>query len=343
MKNNEFVTQWVIDTVKEKYADDIALVISHTTLRIDDSEQAISYFVPITNRGNELARTFILNGEGFDVWGISWERLEQFAELEEYNITVLADSEILYAKNDEWAKRFEMLKSKQRNNLADESRMRKCALKAYAQAKELYTEMLFAKRSDIRMLAGYVLDYLARAIAFCNHIYFKKSQTSQLEELQQLTQNRKMPERFSELYLSVIKENDEIKQKEKCHEAIRIVREYLEETYPANPPKEHNYQDLADWYAELSYTWLRLRHYAADGDFIKVYMWGILLQSELNSVCEDFCLEKPELMECYNYKNLDAFINRADELENWIRDVITSGGGVIHEYNSKEDFLNENT
>lgn len=343
MKNNEFVTQWVIDTVKEKYADDIALVISHTTLRIDVSEQAISYFVPITNRGNELARTFILNGEGFDVWGISWERLEQFAELEEYNITVLADSEILYAKNDEWAQRFEMLKSKQRSNLGDESKMRKCALKAYAQAKELYTEMLFAKRSDIRMLAGYVLDYLARAIAFSNHIYFKKSQTAQLEELQQLTQNGKTPEGFSELYLSVIKENDETKQKEKCHEAIRIVREYLEEAYPDNTSKEHNYQDLADWYAELSYTWLRLRHYAADSDFIKVYMWGILLQNELNSVCEDFGLEKPELMECYDHKNLDAFINRADELEKWIRNAITIGGGVIHEYNSKEDFLNENT
>ena len=342
MKNNELVTQWVIDTVKEKYADDIALVISHTTLRIDDSEQTISYFVPITNRGNELARTFILNGEGFDVWGIPWERLEQFAELEEYNITVLADSEILYAKDDEWTQRFEMLKSKQRNNLADASKMRKCALKAYAQAKELYTEMLFAKRSDIRMLAGYVLDYLARAIAFCNHIYFKKSQTAQLEELQQLSQDRKIPERFSELYLSVIKENDETKQKAKCHEAIQIVREYLEDAYPANTPKERNYQDLADWYAELSYTWLRLRHYAADCDFTKVYMWGILLQSELNSVCEDFCLEKPELMECYDHKNLDAFIDRADELEKWIRNVITAGGGVIHEYNSKEDFLNEN-
>lgn len=343
MKNNEFVTQWVIDTVKEKYADDIALVISHTTLRIDDSEQTISYFVPITNRGNELARTFILNGEGFDVWGIPWERLEQFAELEEYNITVLADSEILYAKDDEWAKRFEMLKSKQRSNLADISKMRKCALKTYAQAKELYTEMLFAKRSDIRMLAGYVLDYLARAIAFSNHIYFKKSQTAQLEELQQLAQKGKMLEGFSELYLSVIKENDETKQKEKCHKAIQIVREYLEETYPDNTSKEHNYQDLADWYAELSYTWLRLRHYAADGDFIKVYMWGILLQSELNSVCEDFCLEKPELMECYDCDNLDAFINRADELEKWIRNAITAHGGVIHEYNSKEDFLNENT
>ncbi|MDE5866014.1 MAG: hypothetical protein K2H31_05385, partial [Lachnospiraceae bacterium] len=273
---------------------------------------------------------------------IPWERLEQFAELEEYNITVLADSEILYAKDDEWAQRFEMLKSKQRSNLADASKMRECALKAYAQAKELYTEMLFAKQSDIRMLAGYVLDYLARAIAFSNHIYFKKSQTTQLEELQQLAQKGKIPEGFSELYLSVIKENDETKQKEKCHEAIQIVRGYLEEAYPANTSKEHNYQDLADWYAELSYTWLRLRHYATDGDFIKVYMWGILLQSELNSVCEDFCLEKPELMECYDYRNLDAFINRADELEKWIRNAITAGGGVIHEYNSKEDFLNEN-
>ena len=343
MKNNEWVTQWVIDTVKEKYTDDIALVISHTTLRIDDSEPTISYFVPITNRGNELARTFILNGEGFDIWGIPWERLEQFAELEEYNITVLADSEILYAKDDEWVQRFEILKSKLRSNLADVSKMRKCALKAYAQAKELYTEMLFAGKSDIRMLSGYVLDYLARAVAFSHHLYFKKAQTAQLEELQQLDQKGKMPEGFYELYLSIIKENDEIKQKEKCHKVIQIVHEYLEKTYPYNTPKEHNYQDLADWYAELSYTWLRLRHYAAAGDFVKVYMWGIFLQNELNSVCEDFCLEKPELMECYDYRNLDAFISRADELEKGIRGKISAGGGIIHEYNSKEDFMNENT
>lgn len=341
MKNSEFVTKWVIDTVKEKYADDVALVISHTTLRIDD-EPTVSYFVPVTDRGNELARTFILNGEGFDVWGIPWERLERFAELEEYNITVLADSEILYAKDDEWASRFEQLRSKQLSNLADAAKMRKCALKAYAQAKELYTEMLFAEGSDIRMIAGYVLDYLARAVAFCNHTYFKKSQIAQLEELQQLNQTGKVPEGFCELYLSVIKESDEIRQKEKCRKAVMILREYLEKIYPDDAPKEHNFQDLADWYAELSYTWLRLRHYAAEEDYIKVYMWGIFLQNELNGVCEDFGLEKPELMSCFDCKDISGFISRADELENRIRRAITSGGGVIREYSSEEDFLNEN-
>ena len=228
MKNNEFVTKWVIDTVKEKYADDIALVISHTSLKIDDSEPCLSYFVPITERGNELSRTFILDGTGFDIWGIPWERLENFAELEEYNLTVLADGEILYARDDECVNRFELLKAKQRDNLADGEKMRKCALRAYARAKELYAEMLFAGHSDVRMIAGYVLDYLAQALAFCNHIYFKKSQTAQLDELRQLDQSGKIPEGFCELYLSVIKENDEKKQQEKCCEAVKIVREYLE-------------------------------------------------------------------------------------------------------------------
>ena len=343
MKNNEFVTKWVIDTVKEKYADDIALVISHTSLKIDDSEPCVSYFVPITERGNELSRTFILEGTGFDIWGIPWERLENFAELEEYNLTVLADGEILYARDDECANRFELLKAKQRKNLADGEKMRKCTLRAYARAKELYAEMLFAGHSDVRMIAGYVLDYLAQALAFSNHIYFKKSQTAQLYELRQSDKAREIPKSFFELYLSVIKENNEKKQQEKCGEAIKAVREYLEKKYPPKSLREHNFQDLADWYGELSYTWLRLRHYAAEGDFVKVYMWGILLQNELNGVCEDFGFEKPKLMEYYDHSDLNSFIGYADELEKQIRRKITAGGGVIHEYKSKEDFLNENT
>ena len=339
--NNKFVTSWVIKTVKEKYPEDIALVISHSTLRINDSEQCISYFVPITKRGNSLERTFILDGEGFDVWGISWDRLERFAELEEYNITVLADGEILYAKNDEYANRFRMLQAKQRENLSDNKKMRACALKAYEQAKNIYLEMLFAKRSDIRLGAGYVLDYLARSIAFENLTYFKKSPVAQ-SELEQLNEKGKVPYGFYELYLNTIKEKDENEQKKKCFHAIRTVQDFLMESKPESTAEEQNFQDLADWYAELSYTWLRLRYYAQYGDFVKVYMWGVFLQNELNNVCEDFCLKKQELMEYYDYENLNGFIHRADEIEQYMRQIIIAGGGVIHEYSSTEEFLNEN-
>lgn len=341
MKNDEFVTKWVIDTVKEKYADDVALVISHTTLRID-GEPCVSYFVPITERGNELSRTFLLGGTGYDIWGIPWERLERFAALEEYNLTVLADGEILYAKDGEQAERFRALQAKLRQNLSDRAKSRECALKIYAQAKALYTEMMFVERSDVRMMAGFVLDCLAQAVAFSNHTYFKRSQTDQLAELEEIGRTGKIPEGFPTLYLDVIRENDENGQREQCRRAIRMIRDYLVEAAPDNSPREQNFQDLADWYGELSYTWLRLRHYAAENDPVKVYMWGIYLQNELNGVSADFRLKKSELMECFNADDLGAFLARADELEKTIREAIVKGGGVIREYGSKEDFLNEN-
>ena len=60
MNTEKFVTEWVLDTVKEKYTDDIALIISHSTLRISDEQQVMSYFVPITDTGRSFAQTFIL-------------------------------------------------------------------------------------------------------------------------------------------------------------------------------------------------------------------------------------------------------------------------------------------
>jgi len=343
MKNNEFVTKWVLDTVQEQYAEDIALVISHTTLRIHPDEETISYFVPITKRGYELAKTFILDGEGFDIWAIPWERLEHFAELEEYNLTVLADAKILYAKDDACANRFTALQARLQENLQNTAKMRICALQAYAQAKSIYSEMLFAKNSDVKLGAGYVLDYLAQAIVFTNNSYFRKSQTEQLAELQAFSD---IPESFSEKYQQILQESNVETQKKLCYEQICLVQNFLENhatntVAPATISRERNFQDLADWYSELSYTWLRLRHYAAEKDATKVYMWGIYLQEELNRVCEDFGLEKQELMLHYTHSDLKSFVNVADTIENEIRQLILDNGGTIHEYATAEEFLHE--
>ena len=337
----DFVTQWVINTVKEKYAEDIALVVSHSTLQIDDTQKRISYFVPATRRGEEFARTFILEGVGYDIWGISWQRLESFAGLEEYNITVLADGEVLYARTEQDRERFTALQRELAANLADDSKMRVCALQAYRQAKEVYLQMLFSNGSDVKMGAGYVLDYLAQAVAFTNHTYFRKTQTDQLNELGRMTN---VPEGFAELYRRILSQKEDAEQKRSCYHLICLVQKFLEEN-PAGqkvqPPCERNYQDLADWYAELSYTWLRLKHYARQGDAVKLYMWGIFLQNELNNVCEDFGLEKIELMKYYDGDDLQLLADRGDETERQIRDIIRKGGGKIREYATEKEFLDE--
>lgn len=336
MNNDAFVTQWVLDTVKEKYADDIALVISHSTLNINTQEDTMSYFVPITDKGRQFAQTFILGGRGYDIWGIEWERLERFASLEEYNVTVLADRKILYARTPEDAARFEALRQKQAANLADKTKSRKCALEAYARAKGLYTELLFSTGSNIRLCAGYMLDYLARAIAFSNHRYFHKSQTDQLEELKSMEH---VPSAFAEKYLEVIRTSDDDHRKKLCHDLVGLVGNFLTTDNVHN--NENNFQDLADWYAELSYTWLRIRYYTQQNDPVKVHMWGIMLQNELNEVCADFGLPKMELMSEFDFEDLEHFAAKANALEAQMRGIITSHGGIIREYDTPEEFLHE--
>ena len=337
MHHDTFVTNWVLDTVKRDYAQEIALVVSHTTLRMDETADTVSYFVPVTDRGRRFARTFILNGRGWDIWGIEWDRLERFANLEEYNITVLADAKILWARSPEDAARFEALQIRQKENLAHPETARKQVLMAYATAKSLYTQLLFADESKNRVFAGYVLDYLARSIAFHNHSYFRHSQTYQLEELAEMTQ---VPPGFRENYLEVLRTDDDEHRRQLCHMLICLVRDFLAVEAPQTHP-ERNFQDLADWYAELSYTWQRLRHYAALDDPVRLHMWGIMLQNELNEVCDDFGLPKMELMSEFDFDNPDRFILRADALEADMRQHITRGGGIIREYRSTEEFLHE--
>lgn len=339
MKNSEFVTKWALDTIKKDYKDDIALVVSHTTLNIGDETPTIGYFVPVTDRGCKFARTFILDGEGFDIWGIEWDRLEKFAELQEYNITCLADAKVLYARTEEDADRFAALQQKQRDNLANPEKMRKNALSAYAQARQIFLETLFAEPCDVKMGAGYVLDYLAQSIAFSNCRYFRKAQIDQLSELADMAP---VPNGFDELYRQVIDETDAENQKKLCYDCIKTVQAFLKAQTPScTSQPQSDCQPLADWYAELSYTWLRIRHYAAKNDKIKVYMWGIMLQEELNAVSDDFGMAKFPLMDAFDPNHLDAFAALADTLEVKIRGIIKAGGGILNEYRTQEEFLNE--
>ena len=154
-----------------------------------------------------------------------------------------------------------------------------------------------------------------------------------------------VPDGFADLYLRTIAQADPEAQKALCRQAIGMVQRFLEaQPHPAarSAQAPHaDYQMLADWYAELSYTWLRIRHYAKENDAVKVYMWAIMLQQELNRVCDAYGLDRMPLMEHYSADNLTGFARYADQLEAAMRAIITEGGGTIHAYDSFEEFLHE--
>lgn len=86
---------------------------------------------------------------------------------------------------------------------------------------------------------------------------------------------------------------------------------------------------------------MRIRHYAQQNDPVKVHMWGITLQNELNEVCSDFGLEKMELMNEFDYTDLPRFADHANALEAQMRNIITQNGGVIRDYRTVGEFLHE--
>ena len=72
------LTQWVIDKIRNEYRDDISLLLSvkgHCTDG-DGHGEVFDYFIPETERGCSLARTFIIDGVGHDLYPRSWERME---------------------------------------------------------------------------------------------------------------------------------------------------------------------------------------------------------------------------------------------------------------------------
>lgn len=84
MKNDtQRLTDWVIRTIKTEYPDDVALLVAveGASINGDGHGEPFDYFVPATERGNELAQTFIIGGVGNDLYPRSWERMERNEEI----------------------------------------------------------------------------------------------------------------------------------------------------------------------------------------------------------------------------------------------------------------------
>jgi len=137
---------WAIDKIKTEYKDDIDLLIGHNTHRLDEdkAKASISFFFPATEKGWGLSKTFIIDGTGFDLFPMSWERIARMAALDEDNASCLGDGIILYYRTEEVKKRFLEIQSRLEAHLGDPRYMLNKALEKLDIAMGLYQTMLTA-------------------------------------------------------------------------------------------------------------------------------------------------------------------------------------------------------
>ena len=99
--NSTKLQNWVIHKIKAEYADDIDLLLAVEghSVNNDDHGKVFDFFIPASERGYELAETFIIDGIGHDLYPRSWERMQRTADLLDDQTYCLGNSKICFRRN----------------------------------------------------------------------------------------------------------------------------------------------------------------------------------------------------------------------------------------------------
>lgn len=351
---------WAINKIKTEYPDDVALLIAVEGFSVNGDEhgECFDYFVPTTDRGEELSQTVIIDGIGYDLYPQSWERTERTANLDDRGTLCLSNAKILYSRSSDDENRFLALRQKLFDNLADSEFIYKKALERLDVAMDLYRTMMFENALyKVRMAAGFVVDFLSEAVAYLNGTYrtdfgryrfvFGKRQCEQSEvedNSESYTQAKELPESFIEYSNAVINAKTADELKNLSHLLISVTRRFIAAHKPVQiqPIININFTDLANWYQELSLVWRRLRYFCETEDAPQAFAGACFLQSELMVVEEEFGLAEMDLLGCYHAANLTELKNQSIKFEKYIVDEIENHGVKINKYATVEDFLAQN-
>lgn len=355
MKNIHPLTQWVIDKIEREYKEDIALLVGikgHTTDN-DDHGECFDYFVPATERGYELAQTFIIDGVGHDLYGRSWERVEKSVELQEMT-TVLANATILYAKSQEDVERFVDMQKRLEENLKNSAFVYGKALECLDSALDIYRSFMFEEKSyRARSEAEYIHLYLSKAVAYMNNTFADSAILNERQAYDFTPESSiyhcpgmmQVPENFFAYARKLITTQDVSALREIVHELIKTTRAFVLERKPETGmvTKSVDYNELADWYQEISLTWRRIRYFCKGNMVEKAYKDACYLQNELLYVAEEFQIEELNLLDSFMPDDLELLVLRSNQLEEIIRGIITEHHVKINEYDSLEAFLLANS
>ncbi len=185
---NDKVVDWIVHKAKTEYADDISLVLiygSHINGTANSKSDVDCYYIPKTERGYGLGVGFIIEGVGYDLFPMSWERVIGIADLQECLLPLVGDVQVIYYGDLCDLERFKDIQSRLQSNLSNDEYVKKIAKKRCEDAYQMCAQMKLSDCfSEVRKIAGSVIMTLADAVAIYNHDYYHFGLKRQYEDLE---------------------------------------------------------------------------------------------------------------------------------------------------------------
>ncbi len=344
MNKNDLIAQWAGRRAASEFHDAVSMVLTYGSY-VNGTANALSdvdfYFIPKTDDGYRMSRTFIIDGIGYDLFPMSWQRVEGLADLNESITPCLADVRILYSNSDEDLQRFRALQDRLAVHLQDGEFMLNKASDRLKQAKTTYGAMLFEDGlCETRTCAGYIAMSLSEAVAYANHTYFRRGLKKQIEDLVAM---KSIPEDFVNLYEAIVQADTVTSLRDASCQMIKNTGDFLRDlSGELKHDKQPDYPGMAECYEEGISTWNKIYGCCDRKDATLAFISGTCLQHVLDEVAQENGLSKFDLMGGFQAENLEAFRQRAKALQAEFVNLIETGGARIDSYGSAEEFLDKN-
>ncbi|RJX25550.1 MAG: hypothetical protein C4537_04250 [Acholeplasma sp.] len=343
--NMQPVLEIIIDTIKNDYKDDIAIFVimgSHLYQETHSKSDLDMYYIPKTKRGYDLASVFIIDGIGFDLWPISWERIEKIAKHEERIGSIVSEGRVVYYSSDDDLKRFNEMRA-----LAnDQSNPGHFIYRSRNQIKTVYQDLYFLDQassiSEVRYYAIQVIYGLTFALALLNQITIKRGRAKLLSEILNMPF---VPDAFEEHYLKIFNSKDIKTIQEAIHHLVSSTQTLINDRWYTLI--DHSFKDEAQgFYEELINNYNKIeRAYHVNDKITSLYA-----AAEIDHEIDDIISHRgvsldglPNLLEAYDPSDLSKIYKRSREHQQKLVEILTLNHvkiNVISDLEELKTFLN---
>ena len=343
---NKQLVGWIRERARTSFGGDISLVAiygSHVNGTDQEWSDVDCYFIPKTDRGRAFGLDFILAGVGYDIFPLSWERLQGIAHLQEPLVPLVGDAVLLYSDSQEDTDRFQALQRELAACLADKAYCRRMCEERFYRAAAQRQMGDSGDFSTQRKCAGQLLLDGAEALAFHNGTYFHAGLKRHGQELEAM---EKKPAGFLRRYSQVMEAESPGALQKASEYLFTCLGEFFGLPWKAVPgerplpsgEKEENLAELSAWYEECSSLFCKLRVCREREQRELAFLSGVCLQRELDELAASYAVPAYALLEAYHWADLTPLVQTADRIERDLVDRIVRSGGRIKRFASFPEF-----
>jgi predicted nucleotidyltransferase len=265
--------------IQNNYIGDISLFVcygSYVTGDYTTISDIDFFFVPKTERGYRLECQFIINDIGYDLWPVSWERLNRIADLDDHLSSIIMDGRVIYASSGVDLERYDKIKEVFKNNLRNENITKNKSWSYIDKAKAKFFDLQNNETVADNIELVEIAEVLLFALAMMNGTYTQKGIRGIKSELARFSLQ---PHGFINIYEEIIQSKDRKNRIALLKDLINDVESVWKARYLIKS-KKPEVSGLNGFYEEFKSTYNKLIKACREKDYNNAYYAAYMIDRE---------------------------------------------------------------